>query len=518
VPRDRAARGVPRRLGSSSLAEDARLHARGPLTGTPEEPAAEGVGARAASGAVLLGARGLVVYTLGIGANLLLARLLDPRDFGVVALGTVVVVMSTYLSTGGLSAALIQRERPPERRELEAVQGLQLAVTGAVAVIVAAVCAPLGTEALVVATMVAAVPLTMLRTPSVVVLERDLRYRVIATADLVEAMTYYVWSVGTVLLGWGVWGMATAVVARAAAGSAVAVGYAPMGFVRPRWSWPDVRPLFAFGAKFQAATLLQIGREQAVAVAVAAVAGLSTLGVWNLAWRVIQVPLLLFQTVGRVAFPALSRMMDAGRDPRAAIERAAAGLAALTAVVTVALVALAPALPSVVGRGWEDVPDVLVWAGVALLTNAPTVVVAGGYLYAADDAGAVATATLLSAIVWVGLASALLPALDAPAVGIGWVAGGLLNAALLRRRTTARTGAALLRSIGPPTCVGLVALAAAALVARAIDDALLGAAAGLAAGEALALAGLAVAARPALGDLLALGGQSVRALGRPGAA
>ena len=80
-----------------------------------ERLALDDVRGRAASGAALLGARGALIYALGIVANLALARLLVPRDFGLVALGTVLVVLGTYLAIGGLGAALIRREQSPER-------------------------------------------------------------------------------------------------------------------------------------------------------------------------------------------------------------------------------------------------------------------------------------------------------------------------------------------------------------------------------------------------------------------
>ena len=70
-------------------------------------------------------------------------------------------------------------------------------------------------------------------------------------------------------------------------------------------------PLLGFGVKLQAGSLTAVAREQLLNLGVAAVAGLGTLGVWALAWRVMQVPALLFQTVGRVAFPAMSRFLAA---------------------------------------------------------------------------------------------------------------------------------------------------------------------------------------------------------------
>ena len=455
-------------------------------------------------GAAVLGARGAVVYAFGIAANLLLARLLVPRDFGLVALGTTVLIIGSFVAYGGFSAALVRRREAPSSSELQAVFALQLAIGLAIAAVATAGAAPFGEDGLVVATMAWAIPLIVLRTPAVIVLERAVDYRLIATAEVLEALAYYAWAVGAVAAGLGVWGMATAVVVRAIVGTAILFVRSPAGAVAPRWHSHHVRPLLGFGLKYQAATVAAIAREQLLNVAVGAVAGLATLGVWNLAWRVIQVPTLLFLSVGRVAFAALSRLLDAHEDPRPVVERSLAALAALTCVVVVAMVGLAPGLPEVVGEGWEDVPEVIFWSGLALILSAPVVVVASSFLYAAGEPGAVALATLASAGVWFGVTLPLLDSVGAAAVGIGWVAGGALHALLLWRRTTLHSGGASLARALPVTIVAVGAAVAGWMCARALDEPLAGAALGLVAGEALVAAGLLAFARPAVRDLVSL--------------
>jgi O-antigen/teichoic acid export membrane protein len=437
-------------------------------------------------------------------ANLVLARMLVPRDFGLVALGTTVLVFGSYIAYGGFSAALIRRREPPTDQEMQATFGLQLGIAVFLAVAVTGIALPAGDDGLVVATMASAIPLVVIRTPAVIMLERRLEYRVIATSDVAEGLVYYLWAVGTVAAGFGVWGMATAVVVRAIVGTAVLVVAGPMKLVRPRWGWEEVRPLLGFGLKFQAATVVLIAREQVLNVAVAAVAGLSTLGVWNLAWRVLQVPTLLFATVGRVAFPAFSRMLDAGEDARPSVERALAALTAMTGILVVAMVSLAPRLPAVVGDGWEGVPAVLLWSGIALILAAPISVVGSGFLYAAGEPGAVAIATLVSSAVWLGVTIPLLGEAGAAAVGIGWIPASVVYAALIWRRTVALTGAARLGRVAPGTAVALAAAGAGWLVADSLSGPLFAAALGLAAGEAIALAGLLVFARSAVRDLYSL--------------
>jgi O-antigen/teichoic acid export membrane protein len=295
----------------------------------------------------------------------------------------------------------------------------------------------------------------------------------------------------------------------------LAVG--PVGLMRPRLSWRRIRPLLSFGAKFQSAMLLTLVRLQGLNVLVAAVAGVATLGVWNLAWRVLQIPFMLFTAVTRVAYPALSRLLEARENPTATLERALMSLAVLTGAVTVALVALGAALPVLIGSDWGDVPEVLLWSGVALVLTAPVTVTMSGYLFAAGDAGAVALAALASTIAWFGVTAALLPSVGAPAVGIGWIAGAAVDALLLGRAAKRHSGASVARPLAAPTAVGLVATGVAWVIADGAGANVLSGALGAVAGEALMLGGCALLCRTALDNARSVLSLGLRGLGRAGA-
>ena len=63
---------------------------------------------------------------LGLVGLLVLARMLSPTDFGVVAFGTTFVTFANFLADGGIGNALIRRVEPPERADLKALLGFQL--------------------------------------------------------------------------------------------------------------------------------------------------------------------------------------------------------------------------------------------------------------------------------------------------------------------------------------------------------------------------------------------------------
>jgi O-antigen/teichoic acid export membrane protein len=453
-------------------------------------------------------ARGTLILGFGVAANIVLARLLVPRDFGVVALGTALLALGGYLSDGGLGAGLIRRGEPPTRRELETVNAAQLAITLAITALCFGAAIPLGRDALVVAAMVATLSITILKVPSIVVLERRLDYRVIATADLLEALAFYAVTLATVAAGAGVWGFAIGMLARACAGTATIALRGPVGLVRPRWSWPDLRPMLRFGAKFQAVAVTALVRDQGLNVGIAIVAGVATLGVWNLAWRVLQVPFMVFGTLGRIGYPTMARLLGAGQDPKPVIERGMAALAVVTGAMMVAVTGLAPALPVLLGDGWEDVPAVLLWAGIAMTCSLPIYLTSFGYLFATDGARTVLTTAIAGAAAWLTVALSLVSFLGAPAAGIGWCAAAATQLAILVPRMTARSGAAVARSLIVPTPAAVAAAAGGWLLADAAGGTIASGLLGLVAGEVLLFAVLAVAGRAPLRDTRLLVGDA----------
>ena len=84
---------------------------------------------RAKSGIFFVGSWGVMNLIVGFGGNLVLARLLTPRDFGIVAIGATLMMFTTSIADGGLGSGLIRRERAPDRAELKAALALQLALT-----------------------------------------------------------------------------------------------------------------------------------------------------------------------------------------------------------------------------------------------------------------------------------------------------------------------------------------------------------------------------------------------------
>ncbi|MBV9366612.1 MAG: oligosaccharide flippase family protein [Solirubrobacterales bacterium] len=406
----------------------------------------------ALEGVAVIGLRGVVIRMLGFAGNIALARLLAPKDFGILAFGQVFVTFASFMADAGLVAGLMSRREPPDDRDLSSALGFQLLVTTVVAALGAVIAIPFGQIAEVTAVMLAALPFGVLRTPTTLLFERGLQYSQLAYAEVAEVVAYVTWSVATVLLGAGVWGVATGVVVRSAVGSALLLRRSPVRHLRPRLEWSRVRGLLGFGARIQATGLVGLVRDQGLNLATAAIAGLPVLGFWGLVQRIMLMPLTFFEGLWRVSFPAIARLSRGGTDPAQDIERALSMGTIATGAIVVALGASAPAsVPVVFGSRWAGAADAVPPCCLALLISGPIAAPGVGYLYAHGRAGRVLVATTLYSIAWVGVALLLLAltSLGAASLGWGWLAASIVDA-LLIGSALAAVGVRVIRSTAVP--------------------------------------------------------------------
>jgi O-antigen/teichoic acid export membrane protein len=413
---------------------------------------------RASAGVLIVGTRGAAIASVGLVGQVLLARLLVPADFGAVAVGLATVAFVNLLADGGLGAALIRRDEAPTRRELQALTALQVTETVVIAAVVIAVAPALGHVGWVTALIVCSTPLLAMQIPGRIVLERALAYRRLAAVEILQVLVFNVWALAWVLSGAGVWGLATAPLARSAVGAVAMAWASPVGIPLPRFSWRRIRALLGFGLRFQAVTALWLVREQGLNLLVAALSGVTTLGLVSIARRVLEVPHLLFGALWRVSFPTMSELV--ARDERVSplVERAV-GITAVVAGGTLAgLAAAAPGLvPAVFGEPWRSAATILPAACLGLALAGPVSVAGQGYLYAVGDAATVLRAGVAQTAALFAVTASLLPWLGITAVGLGWLAAHLVESVLLGRATARRSGGRLLRPLLGPVAAATVA-------------------------------------------------------------
>jgi O-antigen/teichoic acid export membrane protein len=244
--------------------------------------------------------------------------------------------------------------------------------------------------------------------------------------------------------------------------------------------------LIGFGTRMQVAGLIPLARDQVLSVAVAAVAGVAALGLWSLAYRAIQVPLVVSHSLWRVAFPTLARLPR----PAAAgeLEREAAIVAVATGAVGAALAASGPSLlPALVGERWEPVAPALLWTGLGIVAGTPGYVVGFGWLASADRADRVLRISMLQALGSLLVALVLLSSLGVTAAGLAWLVHSTLGAWLCEGDVRRDTGARMARAVVIPVGAYLIVAGTGYAAAKILGSSLLGGAGVVMGTEAVAV-------------------------------
>ena len=421
------------------------------------------IGRRAASGAALLAGKGVFQQVLGLASTIVVARVLLPDELGIFAIATTISGVLWMLGGGqGMAGALIRRSDPPTKGDLRVYVGLQLAIMSVLAVGVALAALPFGRVGQVTAVMVAVAPITAFRGAGIVVIERQLLYRKLATAETSELFVYYAWTVGTVLLGWGVWGLATATVIRSLVGTVMIVWLAPTPFLWPRFERARSRALLGMGVRIQAVELLSAVRDQVLVTAAAALGGLAVVAYYNVIVRVLQVPGLLLVALLRVSFPAMSQVHASGGDVKRMLSRilttSAIGFGAMLAPIAGAAPAFVPLL---LGARWEPAGAVLPLVCLGAVVWMPLTIGCQGYLWATGDANSPLRAMFADAFLFLAVGLPLVPYLGVLGMAIGLVVAAFAHAAVLGRAVRRQTGVSAARAVGVPILVWVIATAVA---------------------------------------------------------
>lgn len=293
----------------------------------------------------------------------ILARLLRPEDFGLVALALVFMGFTQVIADQGLADALVQRQNlDPAHYDsafwMSVGVGLMLAaVMGGLALpISAALNEP--RLAPVLAVLSLSLPISSLNLVQRALMTRNMAFRSLALRTLVSIAVGAVCGVGGALLGFGVWSLVAQHIASPIAGVLVLWRVSDW---RPRFafSYRHFRDLFGFGVHVVGFRLLNYFTRRSDELFIGSFLGAASLGYYTVGYRMLR---LLFQVtsslIDRVAFPVYSRLQ--GNPTRLTrVYYKSTAFAALIAFPTFGgAVVLAPeVVPALFGAKWaQSVP------------------------------------------------------------------------------------------------------------------------------------------------------------------
>lgn len=319
---------------------------------------------RAGSALVWKAADSAAVKLIFLVRLVVLARLLSPDDFGLLAIAVSALGLLLALSEFGMIPALVQRSTVSES---DLNVAWTIGVLRAIAVVlVVSVSAPWiatifddirATE--IIRVLALGVLIDALASIRIAVLTRQLDFRALAALRLTKAIVNTVVAIA-LAPSIGVWALVAGALSGSLASTAISYAVAPH-LPRLRWHWSAAASLLAFGRWVFVTGVVVVGANAVLRAIVARTVGVAELGVFFMADRLAYLAVEAMEGVaGSVAFPLYARLQDRIEKARTALRAALVATSAVLIPAGLLLAAIAPGLTEyVLGDRWAGAAPVI---------------------------------------------------------------------------------------------------------------------------------------------------------------
>lgn len=324
-----------------------------------------GLSRRAAVGVLWVGFTTAGARVLGAATTIVLARLLAPRDFGVVAVASIVITALALFSDLGVGPALVQH--PGQRDAVASTCSFLTPAFGLALFLAAFSTAPLSARWLgdpsavgVIRVLSVSLVINSLGIVPSMLLEKDLRFRRKSIPDGVPIVVFAAFAVTLASLGMGAYSLAYGQIAQACTGvmlSWLLCGWRP----KRRFDTRIARDLLGYGKHVLGGSIIIYLTTTLDNGFVSKEAGAGALGAYVLAYTIANLPATdVADVAGRVLFPSF---VEINRQPdrlRKAYLRSVALLAVATFPMLAGMAGLAgPITVLVLGPRWHGVREPL---------------------------------------------------------------------------------------------------------------------------------------------------------------
>ena len=327
-----------------------------------------------------------------IGTTMVLARLLTPEDFGVMAMALTLTVVVNQFRNLGLSQAVVQRV-DLRWSQVNALFWVNSAAGLVLAALVALGGFPLaafyGEPALVpiCAALGAGFAVSGVAVQHGALLNRAMRFRTISLRNVLAGLLSSVAAIVAALLGMGIWALVVQHVGMLLLSTVLNWWAVPWRPGRPR-GLREVGPLLGFGAHVSVAGLFHTLSREGDNVIIGRVLDAGALGLYTRAYGLLMLPLRQLKTpVQAVMVPALAALQEEPDRYRNAYRMAISGLGHLGMPLIVVLAVTAPELIAVtLGDQWlaaAPIFQILAVASFVQLVSTTT-----GWIYTSTGRGA----------------------------------------------------------------------------------------------------------------------------------
>lgn len=321
--------------------------------------------------------RALIQLIAGIGVGVALARLLPPRDFGLVAIATGFGVLAEALALAGIGSALIQR--PTIRRAtVEATLLLSLLVAAGW-VLLFSLAAPWIAEWYRAPELVAVLTLIgwtqgvmTLGTVPRALMRRHLRHRMLAAIDLASYLLgYAAVSITLAWLGWGALSLAFGFLAWWSIATLALWWQGGSSHWRPRWSPTEGWAILRYGLTLSGKSVVVYLGGATSSLLLGWLMGPEVLGLFQRAAQLALIPLQrLGATIGHVLFPAYALIQDQPEKLRPTLLDGQRTLALVCFPILMALIAVPETvIVGLYGEAWQGAAPLLRILGLVVFVD-----------------------------------------------------------------------------------------------------------------------------------------------------
>jgi PST family polysaccharide transporter len=302
---------------------------------------------------------------LSLAVFVILARLLTPADFGLVAMAAVFIALLEVLVQQGFADAITQREHLEPEHESTAFW-TNIGLSGIVGAALWASAGWIATLydapelAPVVRWLSAVLPIRALVAVPVGLLQRRLEFRILAIRSILGALVGGVAGVAAALAGWGVYALVVQQLL-GGLGEVLTVWGAAAWWPKLSFSVRHLREIWGFSVHLVGASILDFLNRRSDDFLIGLYLGEVILGYYSVAYRVLVVLTQVLAKTGTVvAFSAFSRLQGQPDRVREALYRSTQAASVIATPIFIGVSVVAPtAVPLIFGEQFTQSGTVL---------------------------------------------------------------------------------------------------------------------------------------------------------------
>jgi O-antigen/teichoic acid export membrane protein len=328
-----------------------------PVAASGKRPPDRPIKTQIARGIAWMAGARVSVQVLGLASTMILARLLTPADFGLIAMAMSVVALLETLSYFGFEMPLIHKQ-DATRQDFDTAWSLNIILAGVICTVIALV-APYAADfysepriEVILYCVAAGHFFLSFQNIGTVIFRKQLNFKRDFALQVAQKLSMLAVTIPLAFSLRSYWALVAGMVAGNVA--AVIVSYLFLPY-RPRFCLGSWRELFSFSKWLQINSILQYLRDKGAVLVLGRLLDASAVGVFSLAREIASIPSsTLVAPLNRAAFPGYAQMSHDARQLRDGY-KSILGLIALVVVpATVGIAAVAALIvPVALGPKWQ---------------------------------------------------------------------------------------------------------------------------------------------------------------------